>query len=186
MRSYEQTSLNRAVRVTSSRVRREDRCSISSFLSRRPRWGNWVSSRHVHGPSCFLIFLLFDRAAGFLPPRPREAKAGARRCGQGWPGPAAPLLLPVRDARSRCTPLGMYRWVREYACQYPADSQGRGPVPVVNRRGPRATRSDPDESNAGAREEPVDPWGRAGSKARRSFLVVLQGWGLHEFTDPLV
>src|SRR5215471_9410969 len=94
MRSYEQTSLNRAVRVTSSRVRREDRCSISSFLSRRPRWGNWVSSRHVHGPSCFLIFLLFDRAAGFLPPRPREAKAaGARRCGQGWPPLAATARL---------------------------------------------------------------------------------------------
>src|SRR5215467_13895536 len=53
---------------------------------------------------CRCPFLLFDRAAGFLPPRPREAKAGARRCCQGWPGPAAPLLLPVRDARSRCTP----------------------------------------------------------------------------------
>jgi hypothetical protein len=29
-------NLERAVRVTSSRVRREDRCSICSFLSRRP------------------------------------------------------------------------------------------------------------------------------------------------------
>ena len=34
---------------------------------------------------CRCPFLLFDRAAGFLPPRPREAKAGARRYCQGWP-----------------------------------------------------------------------------------------------------
>src|SRR5215472_12555925 len=99
------------------------------------RWGNWVSSRHVHGPSCFLIFLLFDRAAGFLPPRPREAKAGARRCGQGWPGPAAPLLLPVRDARSRCTPLGMYRWVR--VCVSISCGQSRsGTSPCSQQEGP--------------------------------------------------
>ena len=30
-------------------------------------------------------FLLFDRAAGFLPPRPRIVAAGARRFCQGWP-----------------------------------------------------------------------------------------------------
>ena len=41
----------------------------------------------------FLIFLLFDRAAGFLPPRPREAKAGARRSCQGWPPLAATVRL---------------------------------------------------------------------------------------------
>jgi hypothetical protein len=36
--------------------------------------------------SFFLVpFLLFDRAAGFLPPRPRIVAAGARRCCQGWP-----------------------------------------------------------------------------------------------------
>ena len=34
---------------------------------------------------CRCPFLLFDRAAGFLPPRPRDAKAGARRSCQGWP-----------------------------------------------------------------------------------------------------
>jgi len=30
-------------------------------------------------------FLLFDRAAGFLPPRPRAIAADARRRCQGWP-----------------------------------------------------------------------------------------------------
>src|SRR5215467_6716052 len=34
---------------------------------------------------CRCPFLLFDRAAGFLPPRPREGEAGARRSCQGWP-----------------------------------------------------------------------------------------------------
>src|SRR5215469_18330486 len=34
---------------------------------------------------CRCPFLLFDRAAGFLPPRPREGEAVARRCCQGWP-----------------------------------------------------------------------------------------------------
>ena len=35
-------------------------------------------------------FLLFDRAAGFLPPRPQNAEAGARRCCPGWPGSGPP------------------------------------------------------------------------------------------------
>ena len=35
-------------------------------------------------------FLLFDRAAGFLPPRPQAAEAGARRWCQGWPGSGPP------------------------------------------------------------------------------------------------
>ena len=35
-------------------------------------------------------FLLFDRAAGFLPPRPQDAEAGARRGCQGWPGSGPP------------------------------------------------------------------------------------------------
>jgi hypothetical protein len=35
--------------------------------------------------SLFLLALLFDRAAGFLPPRPRIVAAGARRFCQGWP-----------------------------------------------------------------------------------------------------
>jgi|SRR5262245_11429296 len=38
---------------------------------------------------CGCPFLLFDRAAGFLPPPPREAKTGARRCCR-----AGPLLRP--------------------------------------------------------------------------------------------
>src|SRR6516165_7079236 len=33
----------------------------------------------------FLTLLLFDRAAGLLPPRPHIRRAGARRCCQGWP-----------------------------------------------------------------------------------------------------
>jgi hypothetical protein len=46
----------------------------------------------MSSPRLFLFFLsscpflLFDRAAGFLPPRPPVlSQAGARRCCQGWP-----------------------------------------------------------------------------------------------------
>jgi hypothetical protein len=38
----------------------------------------------------FCPFLLFDRAAGFLSPRPQNAEAGARRCCPGWPGSGPP------------------------------------------------------------------------------------------------
>src|SRR5215470_2541564 len=55
--------------------------------------GNWVSSRCVRGPFCFSIFLWFDRAAGFLPSRPRKGEAGARRSCQGWPPLAATVRL---------------------------------------------------------------------------------------------
>jgi hypothetical protein len=44
-------------------------------------------------PCWFLLFLWFDRAAGFLPPRPREGEAGARRSCQGWPALAAAVRL---------------------------------------------------------------------------------------------
>jgi hypothetical protein len=36
-------------------------------------------------------FLLFDRAAGFLPPRPQISDADARSGGQGWPVFGPPL-----------------------------------------------------------------------------------------------
>ena len=48
--------------VTSSRMRREDRCSISSFLSRRP-WRGMGSQPCMIAP-LNSSFLLFDRAAG--------------------------------------------------------------------------------------------------------------------------
>jgi hypothetical protein len=39
--------------------------------------------------ACLRSFLLFNRAAGFLPPQPHFATAGARRTCQGWPHFAA-------------------------------------------------------------------------------------------------
>src|SRR5262245_58101940 len=48
-------------------------------------------------PTCswsflFLVFLLFDRAAGFLPSRPRQGEPAPSRCCQGW----LPLAATVR------------------------------------------------------------------------------------------
>ena len=63
---------SRAMWVTSSRSRREDRCSIASFLSRRP-WRGMGSQPCMITP-LIRPFLLFDRAAGFLPPRPQDAR----------------------------------------------------------------------------------------------------------------
>jgi len=61
MRPHRRINLYRAVRVISTRMRLEDRCSIGSLLSRRPRWEMGV----LHCWSC--PFLWFDpRAAGFL------------------------------------------------------------------------------------------------------------------------
>ena len=49
-------------------------------------------------PTCswsflFLVFLLFDRAADFLPSRPRQGEPAPRRCCQGWPPLAATVRL---------------------------------------------------------------------------------------------
>jgi hypothetical protein len=55
----------------------------------------------------------------------------------------------------------------------------REAVPVVNRRGPRATRRAPQPARRRAREVPVDPRGRRGNSAWRSLRIccVLVGRG---------
>src|SRR5262245_41115985 len=72
-------------------MRREDRL-LHRFLSlSQTSVGKRVSDWHDH--LFFCAFLLFDRAAGFLPPRPQKTRAGARRCCQGWPGSGPPAGL---------------------------------------------------------------------------------------------
>ena len=51
--------------------------------------GELVLGWHDHA-SPLTSISLFDRAAGFLPPRPQDAEAGARRGCQGWPGSGPP------------------------------------------------------------------------------------------------
>jgi hypothetical protein len=54
-------------------------------------------------------FLLFDRAAGFLPPRPRIVQAGARRCCQGWPlfsGHTQRVHRPLQQSSTTASLLG--------------------------------------------------------------------------------
>ena len=49
-------------------------------------YGDYMSGGTVQALSSLLLrFLLFDRAAGFLPPRPQISNAGARRSCQGRP-----------------------------------------------------------------------------------------------------
>ena len=69
--------------------------------------------------SLFLLALLFDRAAGFLPPRPRIVAAGARRFCQGWPlfsghPSGAPAFTAIEhdgrlDGSGRFTPVCYFR-----------------------------------------------------------------------------
>ena len=53
-------------------------------------------------------FLLFDRAAGFLPPRPHNVAADARRRCQGWPRQRPPKAWPLhRRARRHARSVGL-------------------------------------------------------------------------------
>src|SRR6185437_12095485 len=77
-------------------MRREDRLLHRFPFSLADLGGNRASSWHHH--LFFCPFLLFDRAAGFLPPRPQNAEAGARRCCPGWPGSGPPIDAEHRFA----------------------------------------------------------------------------------------
>jgi hypothetical protein len=65
-------------------------------------------------------FLLFDRAAGFLPPRPQDAEASARRGCQGRPasGPPEGLGLESIEHDGTLAQLGSLRglggWFRHF------------------------------------------------------------------------
>jgi hypothetical protein len=51
-------------------------------------------------PAVFVVFLLFDRAAGFLPPRPQISNAGARRSCQGRPSLPPGSYTPTFPGRA--------------------------------------------------------------------------------------
>jgi len=78
---------SRAMWVTSSRMRREDRCSISSILSRRPRWGMGVT---LPSSSLSSVQFLCSIWRPFLRPDLRVFDGVVSRCCQGWPGSGPP------------------------------------------------------------------------------------------------
>src|SRR5262252_10807817 len=71
-------------------------------------------------------FLLFDRAAGFPSPRPRDADAVERRSRQGWPLFAATARLGLDADRARRHTCGV-------GANALATSQFRFPLSLQNR-----------------------------------------------------
>src|SRR5246127_5569584 len=83
MRSHYRTGLDRAIWVTSVRMRREDRSSISTYPLADLGWKRLIGLRHR-------LLLIprssFVRAKGpFLRPGPQNVDRVARRGGQGRP-----------------------------------------------------------------------------------------------------
>ena len=96
VRSHYRTGLDRAIWVTSVRMRREDRSSIVVSSSRRPRRANYATSS-IGSSSCFALFLCSCLAA--VPSsRPAGHGRAARRGRQGWPSRRQCFALWHRQA----------------------------------------------------------------------------------------
>src|ERR1700752_3286254 len=130
VRSHYRTGLDRAIWVTSVRMRREDRSSIVVSSSRRPRRANYATSS-IGSSSCFALFLCSCLAA--VPSsRPAGPGRAARRCRQGWPSRRPRPLRPCCQA-TPCTAPSTARGLRWTGC-YRIGLDAREGAPLVENR----------------------------------------------------
>src|SRR6516225_1461003 len=107
MRSCYRPSLERAIWVTSVRMRREDRSSIVVSSSRRPRRVKVLATSFDSSLALCCSFVCALRL--FLRPGLRMHRRAARRGRQGWPSRLACALLPGHALTGPSTARGSSR-----------------------------------------------------------------------------